>query len=271
MGDGVRVAAPPVLMAVLPLLAAACEGDIFPPDALLRAGSTFTNPGREEIERCGGTNAAHLSAPLPGNSWVPLFDRVFDGRYPVINHFDHDQPHPFVDDNGFQVDWCGRLRTGQIDGHSGYDFVMPEGVPIRAAADGEVTFAGTDGPFHCPFEGEVRDQVKVDIVHLLPDGRRVVSTYKHLSYLVVTAKQPVLRGQIIALSGNTGCSTLPHLHFETWLLAGPAGTPVAIDPFGWQGQGADPWAEKPGGAASIWLWRAGQAPDLSVKLAPAGR
>lgn len=259
MGEEVRVPAPLLLMAVIPSLAAACEGDIYPPDSLLRAGSAFTAPTREELARCGDTGS-----PLPGNPWVPLFDRVFDGRYPVINHFDHDQPHPFVDDNGIQVDWCGRLRTSQIDGHSGYDFLMPEGVVIRAAAAGEVISAGTDGPFHCPFEGEVSDQVKVDIVHPLPDGRRVVSTYKHLSAVVVAAGQHVERGQIIALSGNTGCSTVPHLHFETWLTAGPAGVPVAIDPFGWQGAGPDPWAQRPNGAASLWLWRPGQAPELSI-------
>jgi murein DD-endopeptidase MepM/ murein hydrolase activator NlpD len=244
-------------LAVLPPLAAGgCEGDIFPAEGLLRAGQVLGPPSPEEIQRCAG-------GPRPGNPAFPLFDRVFEGHYPVINHFDHDQPYPFIDHNRRQIDWCGRTRAGEIDGHSGYDFLMPEGVVIRAAADGEVAWAGTDGPFRCPFEeGEVRDQVKVDIVHTLADGRKVASVYKHLSALGVTTGQRVLRGQIIALSGNTGCSTVPHLHFETYLLAGPAGTPVMIDPFGWQGVGADPWGQKPAGAPSLWLWRPGQAPDI---------
>jgi murein DD-endopeptidase MepM/ murein hydrolase activator NlpD len=260
MGDGVRVPARRLLLAVLPAalapLASGCEGDIFPSDGILRAGHAFGPSSPEEIERCS-------AGPLPGNLSVPLFDRVFEGRYPVINHFDHDEPHAFVDRNGRQIDWCGRTRTGEIDGHSGYDFVMPEGVAIRAAADGEVIWAGVDGPFQCPFEdGEVRDQVKVDIVHLLPDGRHLSSVYKHLSRLAVAVGQRVSRGQIIALSGNTGCSTVPHLHFETYLQAGPTAAAVMLDPFGWQGVGPDPWASKSTGAPSLWLWRPDQAPDI---------
>jgi murein DD-endopeptidase MepM/ murein hydrolase activator NlpD len=260
MGDGVRVRARRLLLAVLPAalpaLASGCEGDIFPAEGILRAGRAFGPASAEEIERCS-------AGPLPGNPSVPLFDRVFEGRYPVINHFDHDEPHAFVDRNGRQIDWCGRTRTGEIDGHSGYDFLMPEGIAIRAAADGEVVWAGTAGPFHCPLEdGEVRDQLTVDIVHTLPDGRRVSSVYKHLSKMAVATGQRISRGQIIALSGNTGCSTVPHLHFETYLLAGPAGAPVLIDPFGWQGVGSDPWAARQPGSPSLWLWRPDQAPDI---------
>ena len=101
------------------------------------------------------------------------------------------------------------------------------------------------------------------IVHTLPDGRRVTSVYKHLSRIDVRRGQKIRAGEPIGLSGNTGCSSEPHLHFETWLMDGTrTGKSVLIDPYGWAGSGPDPWAGKEDGAESIWLWKSGEAPDI---------
>jgi len=90
--------------------------------------------------------------------------------------------------------------TGQWAMHEGVDFLADLNSPVGAAAAGVVQFAG----FH-PQYGYV-----VDIDH----GNDLVTRYAHLSKLFVKEGDVVQRGRRIALSGSTGRSTGPHLHFE---------------------------------------------------------
>lgn len=92
--------------------------------------------------------------------------------------------------------------------HTGIDIAVPEGTAVRAAAGGVVTFSGWQEGFG----------LLVTIDH----GNGYETYYGHLSKLLVTAGQSVSAGDVIALSGNTGLSTGPHLHFEVRYL----GTPV---------------------------------------------
>ena len=64
---------------------------------------------------------------------------------------------------------------------------------------------------------------------------------------------------MIGLSGNTGCSGTPHLHFGVGRSV--AGRYVLIDPYGWHAPTGDPWELDPRGAASVWLWKDGAAPS----------
>ena len=84
--------------------------------------------------------------------------------------------------------------------HDGIDFLAEMGSDVHAAATGVVQFAG----FH-PQYGYM-----VDIDH----GNDLVTRYAHLSKLFVKDGDVVQRGRRIALSGSTGRSTGPHLHFE---------------------------------------------------------
>ena len=190
---------------------------------------------------------------------LPMFDRPFAGTWPVGNDFDHDLPVP-GDANGHVLTLCGVRDATQVDGHDGYDFRMPEGTPLRAVADGSVEFAGLEGPHPCPALGRTVQALYVALAHDAPSGGRLISIYGHLSRLEVATGARVASGTIIGLSGNTGCSGTPHLHFGVARETG--GQLRLLDPYGWHGPGADPWALDSRGAPSTWLWKSGQAPPL---------
>src|SRR5205085_4276583 len=113
----------------------------------------------------------------------------------------------------------------------------------------------------------------VVIAHPVPgqEGALViVSGYAHLNRVDARVGQRVSQGQPIGLSGNTGCSTTPHLHLSTRRYDPRTDTAVLIDPYGWDGPDADPWTLHPKGALSLWLWQANQAPAIfrEVTLPP---
>jgi hypothetical protein len=91
-------------------------------------------------------------------------------------------------------------NDGTTRRHTGYDFRVNVGTPVMAASSGRVVFAR-----HLDIHGN-----SVIIDH----GWGVFSDYSHLSQIFVVPGQRVLQGEIIGLSGNTGRSTGPHLHWE---------------------------------------------------------
>ena len=93
--------------------------------------------------------------------------------------------------------------TGRIAPHRGVDFAVPVGTPVLAVGDGEVMVAKHDGA-----AGNY-----IAIRH----GRQYMTRYMHLRKILVKPGQTIKRGDRIALSGNTGRSTGPHLHFEMWI------------------------------------------------------
>ncbi|MFG2981459.1 peptidoglycan DD-metalloendopeptidase family protein [Streptomyces sp. NPDC048258] len=90
--------------------------------------------------------------------------------------------------------------------HTGVDFIASSGTTVKAVGAGTVVSAGWAGAY-----GN-----EVIIKH--EDG--TYSQYGHLSQLSVSAGQSVTGGQRIGLSGSTGNSTGPHLHFE--IRTGPS-------------------------------------------------
>ncbi|MFJ9963814.1 M23 family metallopeptidase [Streptomyces avermitilis] len=89
--------------------------------------------------------------------------------------------------------------------HSGQDFAVPSGTEVLAAHGGTVVKAGGNGAGDGPAYGNA-----IVIKH----GNGTYSQYAHLSRIDVRIGQVVATGQHIALSGNTGNSSGPHLHFE---------------------------------------------------------
>ena len=90
--------------------------------------------------------------------------------------------------------------NGRAAMHAGLDFRGPKGSPIRAAAEGRVSFVGTR-----PGYGRT-----VEISH----GNGLLTRYAHMSGWKARVGQQVEAGDVIGLIGSTGRSTGPHLHFE---------------------------------------------------------
>lgn len=87
--------------------------------------------------------------------------------------------------------------------HKGVDFKAPVGTPIIATSDGEVVQVE-----HKPNGYGKRIIIKHDEVYS--------TCYAQLSEFKVKKGDKVKLGQVIALSGNSGASTAPHLHYEVW-------------------------------------------------------
>ncbi|MER5883311.1 transglycosylase family protein [Streptomyces sp. NPDC001941] len=123
-----------------------------------------------------------------------------------------DSPGLPEQDGGQYGDWHRPVEGGALTAsygqagswakgyHTGTDFAVPEGTPLQAVTDATVVSAGWDGAY-----GNA-------VVLQLPDGHYAL--YAHLSSVAVATGQQVGAGQQIGLSGNTGNSTGPHLHFE---------------------------------------------------------
>lgn len=93
-----------------------------------------------------------------------------------------------------------RPTKGASTYHKGIDWATPVGTTVMASCGGTVAKAGWGSGY-----GNV-----IYINH--PGGRQ--TRYGHLSKILVSVGQTVSQGQKIALSGNTGVSTGPHIHFE---------------------------------------------------------
>ncbi len=87
-----------------------------------------------------------------------------------------------------------------VETHGGLDLAVPIGSVVRAAGGGVVKEAGTDSAFG---------------MYVLVEHPEAYETmYGHLSRVLVERGAQIRAGQAIGLSGNTGRSTAPHLHFE---------------------------------------------------------
>lgn len=95
--------------------------------------------------------------------------------------------------------------------HEGIDIAAPVGTPIRAAADGVISFAARDGDYG----------LMVEIDH----GHGFATRYAHASRILVHVGQRVERGQEIAEVGESGLAMGPHLHYEV-LVNGKPQNPV---------------------------------------------
>lgn len=142
--------------------------------------------------------------------------RAIDAAIPSLASRYEDGPsvprHWPLDEAGFVT--RGQVRAGdRAESHPGLDIAIPPGTPVRAAGGGTVVLTGADPDYG----------IFVRLRH--PDGYETM--YGHTSRLLVRDGERVSAGQVIALSGNTGRSTAPHLHFEI-LRAGRSLDPLTL-------------------------------------------
>lgn len=97
----------------------------------------------------------------------------------------------------------GTVQTG----HSGIDIAAAEGAIVTATADGRVIFAGEDEA--------------MGLILSIDHFGVYLTRYGHNSSLLVRTGDAVRKGQPIALVGNTGRSSGPHLHYEIWQQGTP--------------------------------------------------
>lgn len=127
----------------------------------------------------------------------------------------------------FLLPWTGGVAFTVTQGHNtgshvglsawAWDFGMAIGTPVRAAHDGTVRLARGDSR-----TGGCDSAFSADANYVVVDrGDGLESVYLHLDSTTMRAGQPVRRGDIVGLSGETGWACGAHLHFQ--IQRSPAG------------------------------------------------
>lgn len=198
--------------------------------------------------------------PRPASA--PFMVAPYSGWADINSFLDHDLPDYAIDGkiiiaNGLEADaaagqesdffpayWSVDLRQFiNYDGHNGYDFGISY-APVLAAAEGTITYAGWNGSSAGDGYGQMV---------LINHHNGYVTLYGHLSTLAVHTGDTVTAGQEIGISGSTGRSSGPHLHFSVFHNC------QVTDPYGWSGRGDDP-LKAFNGESSQYLWLPGHDP-----------
>ena len=174
------------------LLAAMLAGDEIDPAVLKRIASSSAEGVGGPLEPVGGSDATFKQL---FTSWKKL-DSISQGAIAVPS----EKPvktAAFTSGYGVRSDPFRHSAAM----HAGIDLAGPVGTAIYATADGVVADAGYN-------KGGYGNLIKID------HGRGIETRYGHLSAILVSPGQRVVRGQQIARMGSTGRSTGSHLHYE---------------------------------------------------------
>ena len=185
------------------LLAAMLAGDEIDPAVLKRIASSSAEGVGGPLEPVGGSDATFKQL---FTSWKKL-DSISQGAIAVPS----EKPvktAAFTSGYGVRSDPFRHSAAM----HAGIDLAGPVGTAIYATADGVVADAGYN-------KGGYGNLIKID------HGRGIETRYGHLSAILVSPGQRVVRGQQIARMGSTGRSTGSHLHYEV-RIDGRAVNPV---------------------------------------------
>lgn len=141
-----------------------------------------------------GMNASELFAPM----MINLIEKLLASQM-------ENETSPTPTPHGQPVN--GHLTQEFHPGHNGLDYGVVVGTPVQATMDGKVVYAGWN------------DEGYGNLI--IVENGPYRTYYAHLSEIPVSLGQTVQAGSVIGLSGNTGNSTGPHLHYEIRLNGQP--------------------------------------------------
>jgi murein DD-endopeptidase MepM/ murein hydrolase activator NlpD len=174
---------------------------------------------QENDGAAGGARAAMLasaSAPMTrGELTLGRIDADHDNQYLYRLPYGDDVSFPIIQGYGAKLSHRGAERFT-------LDFGMPVGTPVHAARDGTVVLL--EDSFNAGCSREECGRLANFVVLLHSDG--TTGEYFHLERDSVRVRvgERVARGQWLARSGNTGFSTVPHLHFGVYRARGDSRT-----------------------------------------------
>lgn len=164
----------------------------------LTAGATIFLPATALLSDIDSKGSHNQARPVIGSkdsqSRYLVAGAIRGLRHPNVPELKFPVPH------GLLTSPFG-FRWGSF--HRGLDIAAPVGNPVLACADGRVVFTGSQKRFR-----------RYGNTVLIDHGKGAYTYYAHLSGILVKPGQLMRRGQKIALVGNTGRSTGPHLHLE---------------------------------------------------------
>ena len=128
---------------------------------------------------------AHIDSAGSGCNNIPAIQPVINKQLTLLTASYGMRIHPFY-------------KT--LQSHQGVDYTVPEGSRVFATADGRVK--------------EIASRSTAGRTIVIDHGNGYETSYSHLLAVNVRRGQEVRRGDIIGLSGNTGLSIAPHLHYE---------------------------------------------------------
>lgn len=140
------------------------------------------------------THLSDTMAARPDKNSIPAIQPVINQELTLLTASFGKRIHPFYK---------------MLSQHNGADFTVPEGSRVFATADGVV-------------KETAKRPSSSGVTVVIDHGNGYETYYNHLGSLLVNRGQRVRRGDIIALTGNSGLSLIPHLHYEVRYK----GTPV---------------------------------------------
>ncbi|MCC7436535.1 M23 family metallopeptidase [Candidatus Nomurabacteria bacterium] len=172
-------------------------------DSKIKVGMKLIIPDGELPEEKPAQTSKPVSQPKPVAKQVVSTQSENKVSEPEVEEKEVEQKSEDNSEGYFTHPIPGSILTQGKHGFNSVDFGAPVGTSVYAAASGKVIIAKPSG-----YNGGYGKNIVIE------HDNGTQTLYAHLSFVSVSVGDEVKKGEKIALSGNTGRSTGPHLHFE---------------------------------------------------------